>query len=65
MLPCASLHRAQKRGEKRDEFVVRVTMGKVQDYFKPVPGASLCDMLTSKDKHMWALKILQAKSARR
>ena len=54
VLPCTALPRAEARGEQRDQFVVRVTMGKVQDYFKPLPGSSLCDMLTSKDKHMWA-----------
>ena len=54
VLPCTALPRAEVQGEKRDQFVVRVTMGKVQDYFKPIPGSSLCDMLTSKDKHMWA-----------
>ena len=37
------------------QVVVRVTMGEVKDYFKPVAGASLCDMLTSNDKHLWSV----------
>eukprot|EP00750_Incisomonas_marina_P021558 INCI453.3.p1 GENE.INCI453.3~~INCI453.3.p1 ORF type:complete len:827 (+),score=55.05 INCI453.3:420-2900(+) len=37
-------------------FVLRVRMGKVQDYFKPMHAASLCEMLTSNTKHEWAPK---------
>eukprot|EP00505_MAST-04D_sp_SCG-Rhode-Island_P000887 Stramenopile-MAST_4_protein_887 len=34
--------------------VMRVTMGKVRDYFKPITGKSLCEMLTSQNNHMWS-----------
>eukprot|EP00945_MAST-04E_sp_MAST-4E-sp1_P006804 g6804.t1 len=37
-----------------ENVVMRVTMGKVRDYFKPVSGKSLCDMLTSQRNHMWS-----------
>ena len=49
-----------KDGEFADAYadlenvVMRVTMGKVRDYFKPVSGKSLCDMLTSQRNHMWS-----------
>ena len=34
--------------------LLRLSMGKVRDYFKPIPGKSLCDMLTSQNNHMWS-----------
>ena len=37
-----------------ENVVVRLSMGKVRDYFKPIPGKSLCDMLTSQNNHMWS-----------
>ncbi|MEP1201247.1 VPLPA-CTERM sorting domain-containing protein [Tateyamaria sp.] len=33
---------------------IKVTMGTVVDYFKPVAGFTLLDMLTSFDKHTWS-----------
>jgi hypothetical protein len=33
---------------------VRLVMGAVVDYFKPVEGASWCEMLTSPNKHQWS-----------
>lgn len=33
---------------------VTVHMGKVVDYFKPIDGATFCDMLKSDHKHMWS-----------
>lgn len=33
---------------------VRVEMGDVTDYFRPLPGSSFCDMLTSTNKHLWS-----------
>lgn len=41
-------------GEELKKVVLRVTLGEVRDYFKPISGASLCDMLTSHDKHLWS-----------
>eukprot|EP00929_Paragymnodinium_shiwhaense_P070106 TRINITY_DN35483_c0_g1_i1.p1 TRINITY_DN35483_c0_g1~~TRINITY_DN35483_c0_g1_i1.p1 ORF type:complete len:375 (+),score=61.53 TRINITY_DN35483_c0_g1_i1:95-1219(+) len=34
--------------------MIRITMGSVIDYYKPVDGLSLCDMLQATDKHMWS-----------
>lgn len=34
--------------------MIRVDMGAVTDFFKPVDGSSLCDMLQSKSKHLWS-----------
>mmetsp|Transcript_20234 Transcript_20234/g.64589 ORF Transcript_20234/g.64589 Transcript_20234/m.64589 type:complete len:835 (-) Transcript_20234:188-2692(-) len=34
--------------------IMRVTMGDVRDYFKPIESNTLCDMITSHDKHMWS-----------
>jgi len=42
-------------------FVMRLRMGKVQDYFKPNHAASLCEMLTSNNRHDWAPKYLGEK----
>ena len=33
--------------------VVRITIGNVTDFFRPRRGATLCDMLTSQNKHQW------------
>lgn len=33
---------------------ITVKMGKVTDHFKPLPGKSMCDMLTSDKHHEWA-----------
>ena len=33
---------------------LKVEMGDYTDYFKPVDGASWCDMLESNDHHMWS-----------
>ena len=35
-------------------FVMRVQMGKVLDYFRPISPASLCEMLTSHNQHEWS-----------
>lgn len=53
ILPCESIPRATDSGPE-SAFVVRITMGKVTDFFKPIKGASLCDMLASNSKHLWA-----------
>jgi len=34
--------------------MIRVDMGDVIDYFKPVVGVTLCDMLQSFNKHLWS-----------
>jgi hypothetical protein len=34
--------------------MIRVTIGFVVDYFKPIQGASICDMLQSNNKHLWS-----------
>lgn len=34
--------------------VIKVTMGSVEDYFRPITGATLLEMLTSHEKHEWA-----------
>lgn len=33
---------------------MRVAMGSIKDYFRPVSGVSLCDMLASFNKHQWS-----------
>jgi len=33
---------------------IKVVMGTVEDYFKPVTGYTVCDMLTSYTKHQWS-----------
>mmetsp|Transcript_7667 Transcript_7667/g.20647 ORF Transcript_7667/g.20647 Transcript_7667/m.20647 type:complete len:847 (-) Transcript_7667:58-2598(-) len=33
---------------------IRLVMGDFTDYFKPVPSASMCEMLTHRDLHMWS-----------
>jgi len=33
---------------------VKLTMGKVTDYFKPKGPKSICDMLTNPDQHFWS-----------
>jgi len=33
---------------------MKLVMGTVVDYFKPVQGASMCDMLTSTNQHEWS-----------
>lgn len=37
-----------------DNVVVEVTMGTFVDYFKPIPGKNLCDMLMNNNYHMWS-----------
>jgi hypothetical protein len=54
---CAAFNGMDKATSSNDplrSFIARVSMGAVMDYFKPVDGASLCDMITSKSKHMWS-----------
>jgi len=36
------------------DLTMMLTMGKVRDYFRPMSGNSLCDMLTSHSKHLWS-----------
>jgi len=43
-----------KDADELTAVVLRVTLGEVRDYFKPVQGADLCTMLTSHNKHMWS-----------
>jgi len=33
---------------------IQVTMGNVIDFFRPAPGASFCEMLTSSNRHEWS-----------
>lgn len=33
---------------------VKVTVADITDYFKPIEGATFCEMLTSYEKHMWS-----------
>merc|ERR1719356_2185786 len=33
---------------------IQVTMGDVIDFFRPVTGATFCDMLTSSNRHEWS-----------
>ena len=37
-------------------FIMRVTIGYVRDFFKPVEGskASFCELISSHDKHLWS-----------
>lgn len=37
-----------------DAVEMRVSMGSVRDYFRPLPGESLCSMLTHHDRHLWS-----------
>jgi hypothetical protein len=37
-----------------DNIVLKVTMGNVTDYYKPIPGKNLCDMLMSNRYHLWS-----------
>lgn len=37
-----------------DKVEIRVTMRFVRDYFRPIPGETLCSMLTSHKKHLWS-----------
>lgn len=34
--------------------MLKMVMGEVQDFFKPVNGSTYCEMLQAKDKHQWA-----------
>lgn len=34
--------------------MIRVTVGAVVDYFQPVQGSSLCEMLQANNKHQWS-----------
>jgi len=34
--------------------MIRIDMGSVTDYFKPNPGKSWCEMLTSSSEHQWS-----------
>jgi len=36
-----------------DTTMIKVTSGSVVDYFRPIDGASWCDMMTSDRKHAW------------
>lgn len=33
---------------------LKITMGEVVDYFKPLPGESMCDLLTKPQHHKWS-----------
>jgi hypothetical protein len=37
-----------------DNVIIKVSMGVYTDYYKPVDGVSILDMLTSWNKHTWA-----------
>ena len=53
-MPCASFNGLDGvKGDLKD-FMILVEMGDVKDFFMPVKGASLCEMLVSQDKHMWS-----------
>lgn len=55
ILPCTFLDGLDKT-KSLHQFILRVTMGSVRDYFKLVDdqNSNLCDMLTSDDKHLWS-----------
>ena len=36
-----------------DDVIIKLTMGIYTDYFKPVNGATLSEMLTTHTKHLW------------
>ena len=55
--PCANLNGiADKHGKTLTQFILRVSMGKVRDYFKPSKpdGTSLCHMLMHDNSHVWS-----------
>lgn len=57
ILPCANLNGiAGKNGKTLTQFILRVSMGKVRDYFKPSKpdGTSLCHMLMHDNSHVWS-----------
>jgi hypothetical protein len=35
------------------DITMMITMGSVREFFRPVVGSSLCEMLVSRDKHEW------------
>ena len=37
-----------------DKVEIRISMGAIRDYFKPIPGENLCSMLGSHSKHLWS-----------
>jgi hypothetical protein len=37
-----------------DAKYIKIDMGILSDYFKPIAGATFCDMLTSSNKHQWS-----------
>eukprot|EP00939_MAST-03C_sp_MAST-3C-sp1_P003499 g3499.t1 len=37
-----------------DAVEIRVSMGSVRDFFRPLPGESLCSMLMHHDRHVWS-----------
>jgi hypothetical protein len=37
-----------------DDVIIKVTMGVYTDYFKPIDGINIQEMLTSNNKHTWA-----------
>lgn len=45
---------AMGTSKKLKNVMVRVKMGAVVDFFKPIEGESLCGMLTSLNKHLWS-----------
>ena len=54
IFPCSAFDGLDGGEGDLENVVVRLSMGKVRDYFKPIPGKSLCDMLTSQNNHMWS-----------
>jgi len=48
VLPCENFDTGD------DKVEIRVSMGAVRDYFKPIPGETLCSMLGSNSKHLWS-----------
>eukprot|EP00753_Platysulcus_tardus_P010827 PLAT3087.1.p1 GENE.PLAT3087.1~~PLAT3087.1.p1 ORF type:complete len:869 (-),score=402.62 PLAT3087.1:64-2670(-) len=52
--PCALFNGLDGSKGELTNAMIRVTMGRVKDYFRPIPGATLCEMLASHDKHLWS-----------
>ena len=48
VLPCENFDTGD------DKVEIRISMGSIRDYFKPIPGETLCSMLGSNSKHLWS-----------
>ena len=50
---CEKFHGLDGSDAELRSVVVRLTMGKVVDYYRPRGSTTLCEMLQSNDKHQW------------